>query len=183
MTVYVFALFLHIIGVLLLFAAITAEGIALFELRRTSTTAQVVTWQGVAKLARVFGPASVVAILIPGLYMMATSWGWVPWIAVGLLAWAAIAVMGAVSGIRLSFVVTGATTDPDRIRDLRARPFAISWITRLALSIGIVFLMTNKPGLPWAVISVVLAAGIGIVAGLIATREVNIAAGPSLTLG
>ena len=92
MTLYAFALFLHVVGVLLLFAAITAEGIGLFQFRRATTTAQVATWQGVTQLARVFGPASVVAILLPGLYTMATSWGWVPWIAVGLLAWAAIAV-------------------------------------------------------------------------------------------
>jgi hypothetical protein len=183
MTLYAFALFLHVVGVLLLFAAITTEGIALFQLRRATTTSQVVTWQGVAKLARVFGPASVVAILVPGLYMMATSWGWVPWIAVGLLAWVAIAVMGAVNGIRLSVVVAAATSDPHRIHDLHARPFAVSWVTRLALSLGIVFLMTDKPGLLWAVLSVAVAAGIGVVAGLIATREMNSSADPSLTVG
>ncbi len=181
MTLYAFALFLHVVGVLLLFAAITSEGITLFQLRRATTASQVATWQGVAKLARVFGPASVVAILVPGLYMMATSWGWVPWIAVGLIAWVAIAVMGAVNGIRFSAVIDAAASDPDRIRELHARPFAISWMTRLALSLGIVFLMTNKPGLLWAVFSVVVAAGIGVVAGLMATREVSAGSDRSLT--
>ena len=56
-------------------------------------------------------------------------------------------------------------------------------MTRLALSLGIVFLMTNKPGLLWAVLSVAIAAAIGVVAGLIATREVNSTADPSLTAG
>jgi hypothetical protein len=183
MTLYAFALFFHVVGVLLLFVAITSEGIALFQLRRATTSSQVETWQGVATLARVFGPASVVAILLPGLYMMATSWGWVPWIAVGLFAWVVIAVMGAVNGIRFSAVIAAATSDPRRIRELHARPFAVSWMTRLGLSLGIVFLMTNKPGLLWAVLSVVIAAGVGVAAGLIATREVNTTADPSPTLG
>ena len=85
MSLYAIALFLHVVGVLLLVTAFTAEGISLIHLRRVETSAQVTDWQSVAGLARVFGPVSVVAILVPGLYMMVTSWGWVPWIAAGLL--------------------------------------------------------------------------------------------------
>lgn len=83
MTLYSLALFVHIVGALLLFTAFTSEGIALFHLRRSTTSAQVREWEGVAGLARIFGPASVVTILASGLAMMISTWGWVPWIAVG----------------------------------------------------------------------------------------------------
>ena len=169
MTLYPFALFLHIVGSLLLFTAFTVEGVGIFHMRRARTTDQVAQWEGVLGLARVFGPASVVAILLPGLYMMFTSWGWVPWIAVGLIAWALIAVMGAVNGIRLAMIVRRTAADVSMIDHLRAPSFVVSWFTRLALAVSIVFLMTNKPPLSWALLCVAIAAVIGAATGVLAT--------------
>jgi hypothetical protein len=168
-TLYALALFLHVVGSLLLFTAFTVEGVGLFHLRRAGTADQVAQWEGVLGLARVFGPASVVAILLPGLYMMFTSWGWVPWIAVGLVAWSLIAVMGAVNGIRLAMIVRRIRADGEMIDRLREPSFVVSWFTRLALAVSIVFLMTDKPQLVWALLSVAVAAIIGVVAGVLAT--------------
>jgi hypothetical protein len=171
-TLYSFALFLHIVGALLLFTAFTVEGVGLFHLRRAASADQVVQWEGVLGLARVFGPASVVAILVPGLSLMATSWGWVPWIAVGLVAWLLIAVMGAVNGILLAMVVRHAAADGAQVDRLRNPAFVVSWFTRLSLAVSIVFLMTDKPQLVWAVLSVAIAALIGVAAGVPASRRV-----------
>jgi hypothetical protein len=168
-TLYSLALFLHIVGSLLLSTAFTVEGIGLFHMRRANTAEQVAQWEGVLGLARVFGPASVVTILLPGLYMMFTSWGWVPWIAVGLIAWSLIAVMGAVNGIRLSMIVRRTTADAAMIARLREPSFVVSWFTRLALAVSIVFLMTDKPPLVWSLLSVAVAAVIGVAAGVLAT--------------
>jgi hypothetical protein len=170
-TLYSLALFVHIVGALMLFTAFTAEGISLFHLRRATTSAQVEEWEGVAGLARIFGPASVVAILASGLYMMVSSWGWVAWLAVGLFAWLAVAVMGAINGIRLSLVVRHVRTDGGAFSRLRAPAFVISWLTRLAIGLGIVFLMTDKPVLVWAVVCVVVAAAVGALAGLLVSRQ------------
>jgi hypothetical protein len=171
-TLYSFALFLHIVGALLLFTAFTVEGVGLFHLRRATTSAEVLQWEGVLGLARIFGPASVVAILLPGLYLMATSWGWVPWIAVGLVAWFLIAVIGAVNGILLAMVVRHAAADGAQVGRLRDPRFVVSWFTRLAMAVSIVFLMTNKPAPVWAVLSVGIAAIIGIAAGMLASRRI-----------
>jgi hypothetical protein len=168
-TLYSLALFIHIVGSLLLFTAFTVEGLGIFHMRRASTPDQVSQWESVLSLARVFGPASVVAILLPGLYMMFTSWGWVPWIAVGLIAWSLIAVMGAVNGIRLAMIVR-RTADAAMIDHLREPSFVVSWFTRLALAVSIVFLMTDKPPLVWALLCVAIAAGFGVAAGVLATR-------------
>ena len=107
MTLYAFALFIHIVGSLLLCTAFTAEGIGLLQLRRAGTVSAVRQWEGVLGLGRVFGPASVVAILVSGLYMMISSWGWVPWIAVGLFAWVLITAAVGV-GAGLAMTRTGA---------------------------------------------------------------------------
>lgn len=132
----------------------------------------------VAGLARVFGPVSVVAILVPGLYMMITSWGWVPWIAAGLLVWLLIAVLGAVNGIRLSVATQHAAADAAAIHQLRAGAFVVSWWMRITLALGIVFLMTTKPDLLGASLSVVIAAAIGLAAG---TLSVTTSPRPALS--
>jgi hypothetical protein len=171
MTLYSIALFVHIVGSLLLFTAFTAEGIGLFHLRKVTTSEQARQWEAVTGLARIFGPASVVAILVPGLYMMVTTWGWVSWLAVALFAWFAVSVMGAVNGIRLSLVMRRAATDVSIIGRFRAREFVVSWMMRLAIALGIVFLMTNKPDLVGAVICVAAAVAVGGSAGLVASRQ------------
>ena len=167
MTWYSVALFVHIIGALLLGTAFTVEGIGVFRLRRATTSAQVREWEGVTGLGRVFGPASVVAILASGLYMMVASWGWVPWIAVGLFAWVLIAVLGAVNGIRLTGIVGRAGRDEAAIIALRGRSFVVSWMARVGIAVGVVFLMTNKPGLLWAVLAVLIAAALGAALGVL----------------
>ena len=83
MSLYAIALFVHIVGTLLLFALLTVEGIAL----RVGISA--------APVGRALGPISALAILVPGLYMMATQWGVKGWIAVGITTWVLIAVGGA----------------------------------------------------------------------------------------
>ena len=69
------ALFVHVVGAVLLFAALTLEGVALRLLRRASTGMQAASWAGLLRLNRGIGPLSAVAILVPGFYMTATSWG------------------------------------------------------------------------------------------------------------
>jgi hypothetical protein len=171
MTLYAFALFVHIVGSLLLCTAFTAEGIGLLQLRRAGSIADIRRWEGVLGLGRVFGPASVVTILASGLYMMISSWGWVPWLAVGLFAWVLIAVLGAVNGIRLSLSLRRIIAGAAPLAGLQGRAFVVSWMARISIAIGIVYLMTNKPGLVAALLSVLVAAAIGVAAGVMLSRR------------
>jgi hypothetical protein len=102
--------------------------------------------------------------------MMISSWGWVPWLAVGLLAWVLIAVLGAVNGIRLSLTIRQLPTGAAPGTSLQSRGFVISWLTRLSIAVGIVFLMTNKPDLLAALLCIVVTAAIGVAAGVALTR-------------
>ena len=149
MDLYSIALFLHIVGALILIALLTVEGVSL---RLGSDS---------ALLNRVLGPISAVLILGPGLYMVATQAGWTAWVVVGIVAWVLIAVLGAVTGVTL---MTGR---------LSRRSAAVSWAARVGVALGVVFIMTTKPGLALSVLAVVFGAVAGTAAGTIARRRVQ----------
>ena len=149
MSLYSIALFLHIVGALLLFVLLTIEGIAL----RQGFMA--------ARLNRVLGPVSALTILVPGLYMTASQWGWKGWIVVGITAWVLIAVAGAVTGISL---LAGR---------LNTRAAAASWSIRVGMALAVVFIMTVKPDLLLAVIAVVVGAVLGGVGGFAGIRQIR----------
>jgi len=157
MTLYSIALFLHIVGALLLFVTLTVEGIALRLLRRAVTTEAAQGSAALLRLNRIVGPLSALGVLIPGLYMTATTWGWVPWIVVGLVSWLVIAVLGAVNGVRILALERSQAL----LTGIRNPIFLISWSTRVGTALGVVFLMTVKPGAAAAVLAVLLAAAVG----------------------
>src|ERR1700687_3925282 len=120
MSLYSIALFLHIVGSLLLFVLLTVEGLAL----RQGFLA--------ARLNRVLGPISALTILVPGFYMTAAQWGWKGWIVVGTTAWVLIAVAGAATGISL---LAGR---------LSTRGAAASWSIRIGVALGGGFFVAVK---------------------------------------
>jgi len=142
MDVYSIVLFLHIVGAVLLFVLLTVEGVTL----RQATTG--------AAFNRVAGPISALLILIPGFYMVATTWGWKGWVVVGLASWVLIAVVGAITGVS---VLRGR---------MALRTAAISWAARVGLALGVLFLMTAKPDLAGSLVSVVVGTVLGLAAGL-----------------
>jgi hypothetical protein len=161
MTLYSIALFLHVVGALLLFVTLTVEGVALRQLQRAGT---IEAAQGAAaslRLNRIVGPISALGVLIPGLYMTATNWGLVAWIVIALVCWAVIAVLGAVNGIRiLSLERSNAL-----LTGIRNPLFLISWLTRVGIALGIIFLMTVKPGAVAAVLAILVGAAGGALMG------------------
>jgi len=155
MTLYSVALFVHVVGALLLFVTLTVEGVAL---RQAAPP--------LLRLNRIVGPLSALGVLLPGLYMTATSWGWVAWIVVALASWLAIAVLGAVNGIRIVALERSA----DLKTGVRNPMFLISWMTRVGLTLGVVFLMTVKPGAVAALLAILIAAAAGAALGVVLSK-------------
>ena len=149
MSLYAIALFIHIVGALLLFVLLTIEGVGL----RAGIAA--------APINRVLGPISALAVLVPGFYMVATQWGWKGWIGVGITSWVLIAVGGAFTGIS---VMRGR---------MKTRLATISWLVRYGMALGVVFDMTIKPDVGVAVAAVAIGAALGAATGLAARREVR----------
>jgi hypothetical protein len=149
MSLYSIALFLHIVGALLLFVLLTIEGVGL----RQGFMA--------ARLNRVLGPISALAVVVPGLYMSASQWGWKGWVVVGITAWLLIAVGGAATGIGL---LAGRLT---------TRAAAASWSIRVGIALGVVFIMTVKPDVLLSVIAVAAGAALGGVGAFASMRQVR----------
>ena len=142
MSWYSIALFVHVVGALLLFALLALEG---FTLRTgTGTTA--------ARLNRVLGPISALAILVPGIYMVVLAAGWTGWAAVGLVTYVLIAGIGAYTGIS---VLRGR---------MSPRAATISWLVRTGMALGVVFDMTVKPDRLWSVVAVAVGVALALVA-------------------
>jgi hypothetical protein len=118
-------------------------------------------------LNRIVGPLSALGVLVPGLYMTATSWGWVAWIVVALVSWLAIAVLGAVNGIR---IVALGKSHAALLTGIRNPMFLISWMTRVGIALGVVLLMTVKPSAVGAVIAILVAAAAGAALGVALSR-------------
>jgi hypothetical protein len=77
MTLYPIVLFLHVVGALLLFVTLTVEGVALRQVRRAATTEAAQGTAALLRLNRIVGPLSALGVLVPGMYMTATTWaGW-----------------------------------------------------------------------------------------------------------
>ncbi len=148
MSLYSIALFLHIVGALTLFALLAIEGFTLGQ--RIPA----------ARLNRILGPISAVLILVPGLYMVVTSWGWKGWILVGIAAYVLIAVLGAFTGIRLMMGRLNYQIATD------------SWLVRVGMALAVVFVMTVKPAVVVAVASVAIGALVGGAVSL-AARQVR----------
>src|ERR1700687_3895474 len=161
MTLYSIALFVPVVGALLLFVTLTVEGVALRLLHRAAATEAALGAAALLKVNRIVGPLSALGVLIPGLYMTATSWGWVAWILVALVSWVVIAVLGAVNGIRILALQQSQALNIG----IRNPMFLISWMIRVGIALGVIFLMTVKPGAVVAVLAIVIFAVAGAALG------------------
>ena len=162
MNLYSIALFLHVVGALLLFVTLTVEGVALRQLSQAATTELARRAAAMLRLNRIVGPLSALGVLVPGLYMTVTSWGWVAWIVVALASWVVIAVLGAVNGIR----ILALERSGGLLAGIGNPVFLISWLARVGIALGVIFLMTVKPGAVVAVIAILGPAAAGALLGI-----------------
>jgi hypothetical protein len=168
MTLYSIVLFLHVVAAMGLFAALGIEWVLLVHLRRASSGEQARTWLTLfLRLRPLFG-LSLAIILLAGLYMTIDVWGWDPWILVALGSMVMLgAIGGALTGTRMAAIGRamgeggGAVTASLRGR-LRHPALLASLQLRTALVLGIVFLMTNKPGLVGTLVTIGVAVALGL---------------------
>ncbi|HEX9038982.1 MAG TPA: DUF2269 family protein [Ktedonobacterales bacterium] len=169
-TIYHVALFLHILGALLLSGAKAISYLALMRLRRADRVEQLRAWAVIGAGAARLIPLFALLILIPGVFMMWTAWGWVtPWVDVSLATFLVMMVSGALLLNRQVFALRAAidaTRDGPLPAELAARIASRAlWGTEntfTALLIAVLFLMTVRPGLAGALatLGVALAAGV-----------------------
>jgi hypothetical protein len=175
MTSDTFALFLHIIGVVGLFIALSLELICLIGMRRARVVMQVQEWAGLRGLLAIVFPISAVLILVSGLYLVhdvlaGQSQGWTD---VALIVLILLGVAGGVlSGPRMRAIGVAAQAAPagpvsGSLSLLILDP--IMWTTVQVsgtLAIGVVYLMTIKPETGGSWLTILVAAVVGLAASL-----------------
>ena len=153
MTLYSFVLFAHITGVLAMFACLSLEVLSLSRLRRASTLSEIQLWiEPVPRLSRI-ALGSLLIILLTGVFLAIQMSGFgLGWLRVTVAAFLLMAPLGAASGRRIRNVQRLSANSKmmqSEILDLLRHPFLkVSLAIRIAVFLGIVLLMTAKPGLP-----------------------------------
>jgi hypothetical protein len=151
MSAYSIALFLHLVGVLGLFAGIGLEQTGLRQLRTAPSLAQVREWMTLLRgLRRLDAPAGLI-LLASGVYMATHGAGRHAWVAAGIVGMVLMAVLGAVVGRPRILAIARALPATDgpvssTLRRLIEDPvLRASATTRAALGLGVVFVMVVKP--------------------------------------
>jgi hypothetical protein len=150
---YSIALFFHIVGALGFFLALGLEWTGLWQLRSALLSQEVRAWMGLFKSARRGGFASMLAVVISGVYLMATAWGRVAWLIVTVGSLVVVIVLSlALSGPRMAAIGRALATEQGALSQTfhRLANHPLLWIsiqTRVAISLGIVLLKTTRPDL------------------------------------
>jgi len=169
MSLYPFALFLHIVAVLGLFIATGIEWTTLFGVRSAKNVAQVRQFMNVNTAFELVFPVAALLILVAGLYMTFTVWGWSQaWINVSLLALISMGILGpTINARRMKAIHISAELTPDGPvpaslkKQINNR---VLWTTVQAMSfadLGIIYLMTIKPGWIESIVVIIVTATVG----------------------
>jgi Zn-dependent protease with chaperone function len=178
MSLYSIVKFLHVSGAIGYFVALGTLLFGLAALRRARRVEHV---RVLAELIRRLTPLfniSILLLLAAGLYLTFTAWGLqTGWILVALVSLVVIVPIAAATvQSRMRIVVQLARDAPDGplSPEILARthdPVLLTTPqTAVALLLGIVFLMTNKPSLPLAILVMALALVLGLTSGALVVR-------------
>jgi uncharacterized membrane protein len=178
MTVYTIVKFLHVVGAIGYFVAMGTLLFGLVALQRARRVEQVrVLAEFVGRLAPFFN-LSILLLLLAGLYMTVTVWGfetgWIDVALVSLLVIVPIAALTVQSRLRVIARLAHEEADGPLSADLVARTHDPTILTTprivVALLLGIVFLMTTKPALPVSLLVMAIALVLGLAWGMLAAR-------------
>ena len=152
MTFYSVVLFVHITGVLVLFACLSVEVLALFRLHRASTLREVRLWMEPVQSLSLVTASSALAIFLSGVYLTTrmAAFG-LAWTQVAIAALLLIAPFSALTGSRMRAIRQACANekimDAELRHRLQDRLLKASLGIRIAIFLGIVLLMAAKPDL------------------------------------
>ena len=181
MNIYSISLFLHIVGVVGIFAALGLELIGLLQIRNAVRPDKVRAWMVLLRRVRGMGFASMLTTVITGIYMTIMVWGGVAWVIVSIGALVLVIVLSLLlTSPRMAAIgraLMTASISPT-FHSLAIHPLLwISIQTRIAVTLGIVFLKTAKPDLAGSLLTIGIAIVLGIASALSASRREKAPAG------
>jgi hypothetical protein len=169
MDTYRTVLFLHLIFLMLGFAAAAVVGVCLFRLRAAETLADAAPWGMLAgKTERVF-PVAIIGLFATGAYLTSDLWTWdTRWIDVSIAALVILAVQGPVIAGRRAKALEHAlqANGPGPLGDAARRMTRdpALWMITFAnpgIVLGVMWNMTQKPGTVEAIAAVAIGYAVG----------------------
>lgn len=167
MNLYLIALYIHITGALAMFAGLGIEGIVFKSLKNSSSPQQTVPWLGAMRILRIVFGYSAVSLFLTGLYLVILSWGWNSWVLTGLVLLVALSGYGSTKGKKIamsiaSMINSSSQSIPSEVKKVIADPVLMTtYKLKITLALGIIFMMTTKPGWVGSIVTVAAAASIG----------------------
>ena len=180
MNYYLIAKFVHIAGALGIFVTLGVEWLSLWNLRRATSNTQVQEWMRTARGVQRLGGISMAAILISGFFMMAVAKIHAPWL---IVAFASLIVLGLLAAgvtgrhmkaIRKSIDLNTELISSTLYQLLHQPRLWIVMQTRVAVALGVVYLMTAKPDLIGSLLVMGIAALLGLASALLSLRREGI---------
>ncbi len=163
MNIYSITLFLHIVGALGFFSAFALEFTALRQIQHAMLSDQVRSWMRILAGTRKLVEISSLTILVSGIYMAVTAWRHVAWTGVALVSVVLLILLAAILTRPHTADLEKALTDEkgplsQNFRELaNHRRMELSLKTRMTITLGIIFLMTVKPGLEGSLLTMAVA--------------------------
>ena len=169
MDTYHVVLYLHFLSVFIGLGAASILMACLFRLRAATTLADAAPWGMMAgKIGRAF-PIAVLGLFATGAYMTSDLWSWsTGWIVVSIVGLVVVAVQGPLiaerTGHKLGAALMANGPGPlgDEARRMTRHPGL--WVvefTNVALVLGIVWNMTQKPSTASSIATLVIAYAVG----------------------
>ena len=179
-TLYPIALFVHILGAIAYFVIFGVVYAAVVGIRQARNVQALRLWAGATKVAERLHPVSSLCILVAGFYMVIVAWGWqADWAFISLGTYVLLGfAAGSLQGRRIAAIerqVKDMPVDAPLPAAIVARTQdPVLWVATnamVAVAIGIVFLMTVKPGILGALVALLVALAAGLAIGLLTQRR------------
>ena len=174
MDTYRTVLFFHFLALFVGFGAAAILGLCLFRLRAAQTLADALPWGIVAGKTEKAFPVAILGLFLTGAYMTSDVWTWnTGWIDVAIVSLVVIAAQGVLIASRRAKELEHAleANGPGPLLE-RARQLTCDralWIVSFAnpgIVLGVVWVMTQKPGTVEAIVAVVAGYAVGALAAL-----------------
>lgn len=168
---YEIALFIHLAGVIAMFAAVALAFGGLLVAQRAQETNIVRSWISVGAVADKTIAVSALVVLVSAIYMVNKLWNWDDgWIVVSLVVFAVQFVLGpTVDGRRMDAIQKLAAAEPDGpvspalTAKLNDPILNTSMRTLTLVMFGVVYLMVMRPGLGDSIRDIAISIVIGLV--------------------
>jgi hypothetical protein len=181
-------LYLHLLSLFIGIGAGTVLAVCLFQLRAARTVEAAGPWGMLAGKVGKFFPIAILGLFGSGAYMTSSQWNWsTGWIDVAIAALVVLMAQGAGIGERTGHKLGAALqANGPGLLGPEARRMTLHpglWVvefTNLGLVFGVVWNMTNKPGLGGALAAALGGYAVGAALALLVTRmpQEELAAAP-----